>query len=81
VKCPVENRAVRGRGAFFEAIHAVQVEILKDKIRKTWGGELDKVADALMRAMGVQWQSILSQSKAQRDLREDIARIFYSQGK
>ena len=59
-------------------MHQVQVEILKEKIKKAWGTELDKVGDAVIETMGAQWQAMLNQAKAHVGLRESIKKVFFS---
>ena len=65
--------------AFFSAMKQVQVDILKSKIQKAWGGQMEKAADAVLEAMGVHWQSMLAQTKAKADLRERL-RSLWQQG-
>ncbi len=67
--------------SFFKAMGEVQVDVLKEKIRSTWGAVIDKEADAIIEAMGTHWQSILAQAKAQYDLREKIKKIYENAGK
>ena len=75
--CPVEKSVEKWGGAFCDAMHQVQVDILKEKIRKAWGPQLDKAGDAVVEAMGVQWQTTLTQAKARVDLKEAIKGIFF----
>ncbi len=56
----------------------VQVEILKARIKKGWGSEMEKVGDAVIESMGAQWHAMLSQAKAHVDLRENIKKAFFS---
>lgn len=74
--CPIEAAAQKWSGSFCQAIQEVQVEILKQKIKKSWGTEMEKVGDAVIESMGVQWQAMLSQAKAHVDLRENIKKVF-----
>ena len=67
-------------GSFFQALKAVQVEALKAKIQKAWGAKTDKAADAVLEAMGIQWQSMLAQTNAKSDLQEKL-RGLWSEGK
>ncbi len=62
--------------AFFHAMKAVQVEILKAKIQKAWGSKMEKAADAVLEAMGVKWQSMLAEAKAQGDLRAKLQALW-----
>jgi len=59
---------------------AAQIEALNAKIQKAWGPKMDKAADAVIEAMGVQWQSMLAQAKAKGDVRERL-RSLWSEGK
>ncbi len=62
--------------AFFQALKQTQVELLKAKIQKAWGVKMDKAADAVLDAMGVQWQSMQAQAQAQAQLRERLAGLW-----
>ena len=53
-----------------------QVDLLKTKIQKAWGAKMDKAADVVIEAMGVQWQSMLAQANAKSQLRERLAGIW-----
>lgn len=74
--CPVEGAVEMWQQAFFQAIKGTQVDILKEKIRKEWGPMMDKEANAVIKAMGAQWQAMISQAKAQVNLREEIKDIL-----
>jgi hypothetical protein len=76
--CPVETSAKMGNKAFFEAMHQVQVESLKERIKKAWGEKIDQKSDALVKALGTHWHSMLEQAKAQKELREEIQKIYFS---
>lgn len=62
--------------SFFQAMKAVQVDILKAKIQKAWGPMMDKAADAALDSMGVMWQSIMAQAKAKEDFRTKLQRLW-----
>ena len=62
--------------AFFQAMKAAQVDILRSKIQKAWGQKMEKAADAVMEAMGVQWQSMLAQAGAKAQLRERLGALW-----
>ena len=62
--------------SFFQALKAAQVDALKAKMQKAWGAKMDKAADAVLEAMGVQWQSMLAQSQAKSGLREKLAGLW-----
>ncbi len=76
MSCPVEDAVGMWNSSFFKAMGEVQVDVLKEKIRSTWGSVIDKEADAIVQAMGTHWQSILAQAKAQCDLRENIKKVY-----
>ena len=76
--CPVEKAAQKWSESFCRAMQEVQVEILKTKIKKSWGAEMEKVGDAVMESMGAQWQAMLQQAKAHVDLRDNIKKVFLS---
>ena len=65
-------------GSFFQAMKAVQVDLLKAKIQKAWGSKMDKAAEAVVEAMGVQWQSMLAQAQAKGQLKEKLAALWRS---
>ena len=62
--------------AFFQAMKAVQVDLLKAQIQKAWGSKMDKAADAVLEAMGVQWQSMLAQAQAKASVKERLASLW-----
>ncbi len=74
--CPIEKVTEMWGCAFHQAIKEAHVEVLKAKIHKAWGAKMDKMADAVIEAMGVQWESMLAQGKAKMDLKEKITRIM-----
>ena len=62
-----------------EAIRQVKLEILREKVRKNMGPQLEKAAEASLQALGTVWQVLLAQSnaaKAKDSFREEIRRIF-----
>ena len=76
--CPIEMAAQKWSGSFCQAMQETQVEILKQKIKKAWGAEMEKVGDAVIESMGAQWHAMLSKAKAHVDLRENIKKVFLS---
>ncbi len=62
--------------AFFTAMKQAQVEILKTKMQKAWGAKMDKAADAVLEAMGTQWQAMLAQAGAKAQLRQRLAGLW-----
>ena len=79
--CPIEMAAEKWSGSFCQAMQEVQVEILKQRIKKSWGAEMEKVGDAVIESMGAQWHAMLSKAKAHVDLRESIKKVFFSGSK
>lgn len=73
---PTECAAGMWSCGFMTALKAVQVDILKQKIQKAWGPKMDKAADAVLEAMGAQWQSALAQAKAKVELREKLRSLW-----
>ena len=63
-------------GSFFQALKAAQVELLKSKIQKAWGAKMDKAADAVLEAMGMQWQSMMAQANAKAQLQEKLSSLW-----
>lgn len=66
--------------SFFQALKETQVEILKGKIQKAWGPKMDKAAEAVLEAMGTQWQSMLAQAQAKTELRDRL-KALWKEGK
>jgi hypothetical protein len=59
-----------------QAWKEVHVDILKAKILKAWGPQMEKTADAVIEAMGVQWQAMTAQGNAKAQLKQKIVTIF-----
>jgi hypothetical protein len=76
VCCPAEMSAKMGTKAFTQAMMEVQVDSIKEKIRKTFGEKIDKKSDAIVKAMGTHWQAMIDQATAQKVLREEMAKIL-----
>jgi len=66
--------------SFFTALKQAQVEMLKAKIQKAWGAKMDKASDAVLEAMGAQWQAMVAQSQASVGLKEKLGAL-YREGK
>ena len=73
---PIDCATGMWTGSFFQALKATQMELLKAKIQKAWGAKMEKAADAVLEAMGVQWQSALTQAGAKAQLQERLAAIW-----
>jgi len=76
--CPVEMAAQKWSDSFCRAMTETQVEILKQKIKKSWGAEMEKAGDAVMESMGAQWHAMLEQAKAHAGMREGLKKVFFS---
>ncbi len=74
--CPVEMAIGMWNDSFCQAMREVQVDILKKKIQAAWGPSMEKVVGEILETMGVKWQSMLANGKAQKDLRESIIKIW-----
>jgi hypothetical protein len=79
--CPIEMAVEKWSGAFCQAMTEVKVEILKAKIKKAWGSQMDQVGDAVVEAMGAEWGAMLTKAKARAGLRENIKKAFCSDKK
>ncbi|MBI4355246.1 MAG: hypothetical protein HY597_02180 [Candidatus Omnitrophica bacterium] len=73
---PIECAAGMWMGAFCQAMKQVQVELLKVKIQKAWGSKMEKAADAVVEAAGVQWQTMLAQAQAKSGFREKLRSLW-----
>ncbi|MBI4384997.1 MAG: hypothetical protein HY579_13315 [Nitrospinae bacterium] len=76
--CIVEGNIEMWSDSFCRAMREVQVDILKEKIRKNWGPVLDKMGDAVVAAKGTCWQSMVAQAFAQQELRDNFTKIIGS---
>lgn len=66
------------------AIREVKLGILKAKVQKEIGPQLEKAANEAWEAGGAMWQAVLAQSQAalaKEGLRETLRRIFSEKGK
>lgn len=73
---PVTCGTIMWGQSFFQAMKAVQVDLLKEKIRKGWGGTMEKAADIILDAMGVKWQSMLKEAEVKASVREKLQRLW-----
>ena len=78
---PIDCAAGMWTCAFFAAMKQAQVDILKSKIQKAWGAKMDKAADAVVAAMGTQWQSMLAQAHAKTQLRDTLQGLWQEASK
>ena len=62
--------------SFMTAMKEVQVELLKERIRKAWGEKMGKAADGAVESMGVSWQSMLAQANAKQDFRALLEKLW-----
>lgn len=79
--CPVEMAADCWKASFMRAMCDVQTEMLKKRIQKEWGPQMENVADAVFETGGIVWQSWVSIAKAKHDLRERITGIWFENGR
>ena len=73
---PVEMTTIMWKNAFFSAMMETHKDKLKEKIEAAWGSQMDKVADAVIEAMGKQWQAMLQDAVADKELHEKIGKAF-----
>ena len=76
---PFENASEVWAKDAVEAIRQVKLEILREKVRKSMGPQLEKAAEATLQGLGALWQVIQAQSnaaKAKDNLNEEIRKIF-----
>jgi hypothetical protein len=74
--CQIDHAVEMWTCAGHQAWKEVHVDILKAKILKAWGPQMEKTADAVIEAMGVQWQAMTAQGNAKAQLKQKIAAIF-----
>jgi hypothetical protein len=74
--CLTERAVETWTCAGHQAWKEVHVDILKTKILKAWGPQMERTADAVIEAMGVQWKAALAQVQAKADLKQKIGEIF-----
>jgi hypothetical protein len=74
--CAVSQAVDMWACAGHQAWKEVHVDLLKSKILKTWGPQMEKTADAVIEAMGIEWQAMMARGKAKSDLKGKIASIF-----
>ncbi|MDD4933188.1 MAG: hypothetical protein PHO89_06965 [Methylacidiphilaceae bacterium] len=80
-KCHEEGNLVEHilhmwRSAGCTAWSEVVTEILKEKIRKQWGAELEKGADAFVATMGAGWQAKVAKAKAEAEFRKAVEKAM-----
>ena len=74
--CPVEKKKDVWMEAFFCTMQGVKNDIQKEKIKKAWGANMEKAADAVLEAAGVCWTTTLAQAEAKQKLMENLSKIF-----
>jgi len=72
---PMLCKMLMWKCSFHEAKKAVEVEILKDKIKKLWGPKLEKEATAVLEAMEAKWNSLHAAEHAKAQLIERFEQI------
>lgn len=63
-------------GSFFQAMKAVQVDLLKAKIQKAWGSKMDKAADIVLEGMGAKWQAKMAEIQLKADVRSKLQALW-----
>ena len=71
-----EQAAQMWEQAFFTALRQVRVDILKEKIRKAWGKQMESVADEVMEAMEEEWKAFKQKATAREALKAAVAKGF-----
>ena len=74
--CQIDHAVEMWTCAGHQAWKEVHVDILKAKILKAWGPQMEKTADAVIEAMGIQWQAMTAQGNAKAQLKQKIVTIF-----
>ena len=74
--CFVDHAVNMWTCAGHQAWKEVHVDLLKAKIMKAWGPQMEKTADAVIEAMGIQWQAMMAQGNAKADLKQKITSIL-----
>jgi hypothetical protein len=74
--CFTEHAVKKLAKAFPHAMHGAMVDILKEKIKKSWGPMMDKEADAFLKVMDAQWDAAIKSSMASYELRQDLKKIL-----
>lgn len=70
--CPSEFVADMWKKAFREALFQAKVDVLKEKIRKSWAQKLDKGADLTLETMESQWSAVIAKAKAEGEFKEKL---------
>lgn len=73
---PVDCAQGLWSSSFFAAMQQAQVALLRERIEKAWGAKMSKAADAVIEAMGAQWQSMLAQAQAKETLRGRLRALW-----
>ena len=79
--CPVDIAAKCWNQSFMRAMCDVQTDMLRARIKKEWGPQMEKVADAMFESHGEVWRSWVSMAKAKAGLRERMIEIFSERSK
>ncbi len=73
---PVTMSQTMFQKAFFKALFEIKVEKLKRKIEEKWGSNLDQAAEAVIEALGKEWEAIGSSAQAKQELHNKLANIL-----
>jgi hypothetical protein len=76
VSDPVTMSQTMFQKAFFKALFDVKVEKLKKKIEEKWGSNLDQAAEAVVEALGKEWEALGSTAQAKQELYNKLANIL-----
>ncbi|MBF0593650.1 MAG: hypothetical protein HQL22_01635 [Candidatus Omnitrophica bacterium] len=74
--CVTEIAVKKLAKAFPYAAHSVMVDIMKEKIRKSWGPKMEKEADAYLKVMEAQWSAAMQSTMSSYELRQDLKKIL-----
>ena len=67
--------------AFPQAMKEVAVDILKEKIRKSWGSKMEKAADIILEAMGAKWQAAMAAARNKEQIQEKLHALWNESGR
>ena len=74
--CMTEQTVEKLAKTFPHAIRGVMFDILKEKIRKSWGPMMEKEADAFLKATQIHWEAAFKTNAASKELRENLKKIM-----
>jgi len=74
--CSVQRSMDMWMCASHKAWREVHSDLLKTRILQKWGPQMEKTADAVVEAMGIEWDARQAQEKTKSSLKDRIAEIF-----